>query len=61
MRILAASVVTAMLTLALSCTAGDYAALPLPQPLWPLYRAIRPFRLVVKALFSSPAKLGRRA
>lgn len=51
----------AMLTLALSCTAGDYAALPLPQPLWPLYHAIRPFRLAVKALFSSPAKLGKRA
>jgi hypothetical protein len=42
----------AILTLALSCTAGDYAALPLPRPLWPLYHALRPFRLAAKALAS---------
>ncbi|MFO1086727.1 MAG: nucleotidyltransferase family protein [Reyranellaceae bacterium] len=50
----------AILTLALSCTAGDYTALPLPRSMWPLYHVIRPFRLAAKALFSSPPKLGRR-
>lgn len=52
----------ALLTLALACTAGDYAALPLPQPMWPLYHAIRPFRLVGKGLLAlaAPAKLLRR-
>lgn len=50
----------AVLTLAFACTAGDYAALPLPQPMWPLYHAIRPFRLAGKALVSlaTPAKPG---
>lgn len=50
----------AVLTLALACTAGDYAALPLPQPMWPLYHAIRPFRLAVKGLLAlaAPAKQG---
>lgn len=42
----------AVLTLAMAPTAGDYAAWPLPQPLWPLYRALRPFRLAAKALRS---------
>ncbi|MGE0579757.1 MAG: nucleotidyltransferase family protein [Reyranella sp.] len=53
--------IRAVLTLALACTAGDYAALPLPRPLWPLYHAIRPFRLAGKALVSLafPARLGR--
>lgn len=52
--------VKAVLALAFSCTAGDYAALPLPQPMWPLYHAIRPFRLAGKALLSlaAPAKPG---
>jgi hypothetical protein len=50
----------AVLTLALARTAGDHAALPLPQPLWPLYHVIRPFRLAGKALLSlaAPAKPG---
>lgn len=40
----------AVLRLALTPTAGDYEALRLPQPLWGLYRFIRPFRLAAKAL-----------
>lgn len=52
--------IRAVLTLALARTAGDHAALPLPQPMWPLYHAIRPFRLAGKALLSlaAPAKQG---
>ncbi len=35
---------------AITPTAGDYRALPLPRPLWPLYWLTRPFRLVARAL-----------
>lgn len=35
---------------ALTPTAGDYHALPLPRPLWPLYWLTRPFRLAGRAL-----------
>jgi len=51
----------AVLTLAMAPTAGDYAAWPLPQPLWPLYRALRPFRLAAKALRSHAAPRSRDA
>lgn len=37
------------LRVALTPTAGDHAALPLPPLLWPAYRLIRPFRLAAKA------------
>lgn len=54
--------IMAVMTLALVRTAGDYEALPLPQPMWPLYHAIRPFRLAGKALVSlaAPPKPSRR-
>ncbi len=35
---------------ALTPTAGDYHAMPLPRPLWPLYWLTRPFRLAGRAL-----------
>lgn len=40
----------ARLRLLFTRSTGDYAALPLPQTLWPLYYAVRPFRLMAKAL-----------
>ena len=45
------------LRLALTRTSGDYDAMKLPQILWPVYYATRPFRLAAKALTA----LGRRA
>jgi hypothetical protein len=36
--------------LALTRTTGDYEAMKLPQALWPVYYATRPFRLAAKAL-----------
>jgi hypothetical protein len=44
--------IRAMLALAMTPTAGDHRALPLPRRLWPLYRATRPLRLAVRALAS---------
>ena len=40
----------AALRLAVTRTAGDYEAMPLPQSIWGAYRVIRPFRLAAKAL-----------
>jgi len=40
----------ASLRIGLTPTVSDYHALPLPPPLWPLYRVTRPFRLVLKTL-----------
>jgi hypothetical protein len=40
--------------LALAPTAGDHAALKLPQGLWPLYYVTRPFRLALNA-FARPS------
>jgi hypothetical protein len=44
--------IRAVLRLALSPTVGDYRAMPLPQALWPVYHATRPFRLAAKAVGS---------
>lgn len=41
---------TASLRIGLTPTVSDYHALPLPPPLWPLYRVTRPFRLALKTL-----------
>jgi hypothetical protein len=40
----------AAMRLVLTRTTGDYEAMKLPQALWPLYYATRPFRLAAKAL-----------
>jgi hypothetical protein len=40
----------AVMRLVLTRTVGDYEAMKLPQPLWPVYYATRPFRLAAKAL-----------
>ena len=40
----------AVLRLAVMRTSGDYEAMKLPQALWPVYYATRPFRLAAKAL-----------
>jgi hypothetical protein len=40
----------ALLTLALSRSAGDYESLRLPPSLWPVYHLTRPFRLAAKML-----------
>lgn len=42
--------VAGALRIALTPTAGDYAALKLPRSLWPAYHLTRPFRLAFKAL-----------
>jgi hypothetical protein len=49
--------VRAVLRLVFTPTTGDYAALKLPQVLWPAYYAIRPLRLAANAI----AGLCRRA
>lgn len=46
--------IKAVLCLALTPTAGDHAAMPLPPPFWPVYRFTRPFRLAAKAVRLSP-------
>jgi hypothetical protein len=40
----------AVIRLVLTRTTGDYEAMKLPQALWPVYYATRPFRLAAKAL-----------
>jgi len=40
----------AVIRLVLTRTTGDYEAMKLPQALWPMYYATRPFRLAAKAL-----------
>ena len=40
----------AALSLVVTPTVGDHAALPLPPSLWSIYRVIRPFRLAAKAV-----------
>ncbi|MDI1283054.1 MAG: hypothetical protein PSV46_01545, partial [Reyranella sp.] len=39
-----------MLRLVVTRTTGDYEAMRLPQVLWPVYYATRPFRLAAQAL-----------
>jgi len=39
--------------LAVTPSAGDYLAMPLPAPLWPIYYGTRPFRLAAKALMGA--------
>jgi hypothetical protein len=48
----------AKVTLVLSRTVGDYNAMPLPRPLWPVYHATRPFRLAAKAVASLRRQAG---
>jgi hypothetical protein len=40
----------ASLRIGLTPTVSDYHAMPLPPPLWPLYRVTRPFRLAFKVV-----------
>jgi hypothetical protein len=47
----------AAVRLALTPTAGDYHALPMPRVLWPAYYVTRPFRLAVKGLARGGALL----
>ena len=42
--------IAASVKLALTPTASDYRAMPLPSSLWPLYRITRPFRLAAHAI-----------
>lgn len=42
--------IAASIKLALTPTASDYRAMPLPSSLWPLYRVTRPFRLAAHAI-----------
>lgn len=44
--------IAASIKLALTPTASDYRAMPLPASLWPLYRITRPFRLAAHAISS---------
>ena len=44
--------IAASVKLALTPTASDYRAMPLPASLWPLYRITRPFRLAAHAIAS---------
>ena len=41
--------VKAWIRLGLTPTPGDYQAMPLPRPLWPIYYVTRPLRLATKA------------
>lgn len=44
--------IAASVKLAMTPTASDYRAMPLPSALWPLYRITRPFRLAAHAIAS---------
>jgi hypothetical protein len=44
--------IAASVKLAMTPTASDYRAMPLPSVLWPLYRVTRPFRLAAHAIAS---------